>query len=146
MEDLLAAWAARLTGDATLAALVQGVYQGRPPQDPKLVSKPMVTFRLADGPDVAGLHGLALDVTVEVKVHGYSENPGAQYHECLAVMDRISLLFLRRLVTANGSYTARPAEAAGWQDVEEPDTQVVHLHNTFTMRYISVGRATELAS
>lgn len=145
MDALTAAMYSRLAGDTDLVT-TQGVTvtQGRLGQDPKYLDKPRAVFKLAGGP-TAHHTGASIDAYIEVKVWGYEGNEDARLPACLAAAQRISELMLSHF-TLDGGGTLRPRENPGWQQVEDTDPQIVHLHNGFNMRYWSAQRVAVLAS
>jgi len=145
MDNLTAEFYGRLSGDTDLAT-TQGVAttQGRLQQDPKLLQKPRAVFRVAGGPTAHG-SGASIDAYIEVKVWGYEGNSAARLPACLAAAQRISELMLDPF-TLTGGGTLRPRENPGWQQVEDTDPLIIHLHNGFHMRYWSAQRVAVLAS
>lgn len=148
MDALTADIYARLNGDEDLTT-TQGVEttQGRLKQDPKLLSKPRVVFRIFGGPTDGGA-GAKVNAYVEMEVWGYDGdrgNVGARLPACLAAAQRVSELMLTRFITVTGGGgTAKPREALGWQQVPDTDPLIVHLHNGFNIRYWSAQRVAAL--
>jgi len=145
MDALTAKIYERMHGDTDLVT-TQGVVltQGRLGQDPKFLQRPHAVFRFAGGPTAHGT-GASIDAYVEFKVWGYEGNELARLPACLAAAQRISELMLTPFILTGGG-TSRPRENPGWQQVEDTDPLIVHLHNGFHMRYWSAQRVAVLAS
>lgn len=146
MDQLTAAVFARFENDTNLTT-TKGVVttQGRLGQDPKLLVRPHLVFKLFGGPRAAGGSGASVTAYLETKVWGYEDNELARLPACLAAAERVSQLMLTRFIIAGGG-TAMPGESPGWQQVEDTDPQTVHLHNGFHIRYWSAARVAVLAS
>ena len=147
MDNLSAAIYARLNGDTDLVTTQQVVVtQGRLGQDPKMLARPRLVFRMMGGP-TDGAHGVKVHQYVEMEVWGYEGNKNAKLPACMAAAQRVSELMLTRFTTVTGGGgTARPAEALGWQQVPDTDPLIVHLHNGFNIRYWSAQRVAALTT
>lgn len=144
MNVILPALASALNGDAELGNLVSAVRMHRAPTEPSKLVKPVVVFRVADGTDIQGAHGAAVNLDVEVEVWGYD---AGMVPECTQAAQRISEIIVgTRLSLATGGHT-RWGERLGWQTVNDPDDgRVVLLRATFGCRYWSRGRISAVAT
>lgn len=131
-----------LTGDSTLDSLTAAVTHFRQPQEPKRLEGglPVVVYTARDSLDEVGLHGAAVNVSVEVSVWGYKPN---MYHDCLEAAQRVSELFLKG-ITLTGGGSTRWGEFEGWQQIDQPNPDTILLRATFVTRYWSSGRVAAL--
>ena len=149
MDALTAAVYARLNGDTELTT-TKGVIttQGRLNQDPKLLQRPHLVFKVDGAPTLPGYHGAATSTRIEMKIWGYEGNRLARGPACLAAAVRVSNLMLPAFtyLEVPGGGSTRPGEDPGWQQVEDTDPLTIHLHNVFIMHYWSAQRVAALAS
>lgn len=146
MDQLLPAIVGVLLGDGELGSLTKDVANRRSPDSPKNATvKPLVTFLVAGGPDVKGLHGAATDPALEVKIWGYGNDVRLQSNAAKASR-RIDQLLLSPLKTADGSLLRRLRTVTGWQDIGDTDPQTLHLSCQYAARYWSQARIAALTS
>ena len=85
-----------------------------------------------------------------MKVWGHEDSPGAGLAECLKVAARVDLVLLPKLATTNdagspdGGGTNRPQANPGWQQIDDTDPMVIHLHHGYDMLYWSAQRVAAL--
>lgn len=141
MDVLLPAIGDAFDGDSTLTGLTESVRYHSHPSAPAKLSKPGLVYRLDDGVDESGLHGAAVNVDVEVSVWGYRDE---MIPACWETAQRVSEIMISGISVPGSGTHLRFGEFAGWQDVDQPDREVVLLRATFRARYWSAGRISAL--
>jgi len=138
MDKLQQAIHNRLNDDTMITSTYSATvsHDRNPETTPDTLENPLVTFRLIWGTGALGTHRAAVNFTVEFKVWGYSQ---AMVDTCWSVANRIDLLMVSKFNISGGGVTLAPM-VEGFQRVDQPDPQVVHLHGRYSGRYWSLGR------
>lgn len=151
MDKILNAIGQRLAADATLIGLLDSIGGGpavlraRGFENPRELEgkKPRLVFNVLGSPDVVGLHGYAVDLTVNVDLWGYGVDAWPKADQAAQRTDEVLLALFD---VSPGGGTFRWAAVTGWQPVEDSDPLTVRLNNRYSSRYYSDGRLTALTS
>lgn len=145
MLELQTAIYAVLENDSQVASRVVDVYSRRNPDSPETLQKPLVVVRVSDQPDRRGYHKAVVDVVFEVKIWGYGY---AMQEACFELADVIdSVLLEKKLTDVNGDeFVTGLRSEGGWQDIGNPNPDVIHLQNRYAGRAWPAWRINQLAT
>ena len=143
MDKVYPAIFQHLNADVELATYVVDISQRNNPDEPKGLTGPIVSIQPFSAPDTGGLHGAAVDMTVEIKIWGYGNN---MFQNAMHAARRISELILMDIDLGAGNFLGKFRPVTGWQDIDTADPRTIHLQNQYTARYWAAGKITALNS
>lgn len=143
MDIVYPAMFQHLNADGELATYVADVSQRNNPDDPKGLTAPIVSIQAFAAPDVDGLHGAAVDMTIEIKVWAYGNK---MLKDAMRAARRISELLLQDIALGDSSFLGKFRPITGWQDIDTADPRTIHLQNQYAARYWSAGKIAALTT
>lgn len=144
MDVLLPELMDLLDTDSELSGYIGELRLRRLPDNPKEITDPEVTVIPDGGADARNTHGAAIDVQVEIKI--FAQEEGARYRkQVIPAARRIDQLLLDTMKDfSDNSVARRWFSNTGWQDIDQPQSYLIHLQNQYETRYWSEQRINAL--
>lgn len=129
-----------LAADTTLMNQINALRQGRNPDSPPRLDKPLVVYSLEDTVDRTGYHGASHEVVITFDVWHYGESIKSTIEVC----QRISELMARVILANSG----RVHQAIGWRPIESAaqDPRTIRYSGQFSFNNFDPNLNTQIVA